>query len=183
MTDEQIYSGAIDGDEDALFELFDSTREHVEDTCAYFMGGDDAMPKAVIGTYHRALLFLAKGDAPSLPLRSWLSTLAAQECYAVMLRLRQEHDQQSKKILELTAQISMIVDITEDPVERMQFMTRGGLGGVPEQERPLIAMRELEGLSFLQIAKRLGQSWALTVQQLIRARQSLIRSVKEGFGV
>jgi DNA-directed RNA polymerase specialized sigma24 family protein len=44
-------------------------------------------------------------------------------------------------------------------------------------------MSELQGLSFLEIAKRLGQSWSMVVTKLFTARQILSKRVKEQLGI
>jgi len=119
MTDEEIYSGTSRGDETALRELFVSTREHVERVCAFFLGEDDRLPMAVVGTYDRALEILApEAPAPEIPLRSWLSILATQECFQVMEEIRRDYDRQTKALEDISGNISTLVEISSDPKER-----------------------------------------------------------------
>jgi DNA-directed RNA polymerase specialized sigma24 family protein len=183
MTDEEIYSGASIGDEDAMRELCDSTREHVERVCAFFLGEDESLPAAVVGTYGRALNVLGQGQIPEIPLRSWLSILATQECFPHLEKLRQEYDQQTKTLEDVSGNISTLVEISSDPKERVNFMIRGDIDDIPEQHRQVLAMSELEGLHFLELAKRMGCSWAKAMGRLIQARQALYKRVKESFGL
>jgi DNA-directed RNA polymerase specialized sigma24 family protein len=184
MTDEEIFSGTAKGDENALRELFQSTREHVERVCAFFLGDDDRFPQAVVGTYRRALDVLApEAPAPEIPLRSWLSILATQECFVAMEELRREYDQQTKMLEDISGNISTLVEISSDPKERVNFMIRGDIDDIPEQHRQVLAMSELEGLHFLELAKRMGCSWAKAMGRLIQARQALAKRVKESFGL
>jgi len=183
MTDEEIYHGAMDGDESALRELTDSTREHVERVCAYFLGGDESLPGAVVGTYSRALNTLTKHGAPSLPLRSWLSILATQECFPTLARLRADYDQQSRQLEDMAGKIPTLVEISGDAKERVNFMIRGDIEDIPTQHRQVLSMAELEGLHTLELAKRLGCSWATAMNRLVAARHALSKRVRESFGL
>lgn len=184
MTDEEIYSGTTKGDETALRELFVSTREHVERVCAFFLGEDERLPQAVVATYDRALEILApEAPAPEIPLRSWLSILATQECFQVMEEIRRDYDRQTKALEDISGNISTLVEISSDPKERVNFMIRGDIDDIPEQHRQVLAMSELEGLHFLELAKRMGCSWAKAMGRLIQARQALANRVKGSFGL
>lgn len=183
MSDDEIYQGSIEGDESALRELISSSREHVERVCAFFLGEDESYTAAVVGTYGRALNALSKGPKPGMPLKSWLSILATQECFHSLERLRNEYDQQSKMLEELAGQIPTLVEISADAKERVNFMIRGDIDEIPDQHKQVLTLSELEGLHFLDMAKRLSCSWAMAVNRLLLARQALAKRVKESFGL
>ena len=84
---------------------------------------------------------------------------------------------------DLSGNISTLVEISADPKERVNFMIRGDIDDIPEQHRQVLAMSELEGLHFLELAKRMGCSWAMAMSRLIQARQALSKRVKESFGL
>lgn len=183
MTDEEIFQGSIEGDESALHELVASSREHVERVCAFYLGGDESLPGAVVGTYNRALNSLAKAGAPSVPLRSWLSILATQECFPTLARLRADYDQQTRQLEDMAGKIPTLVEISTDARERVNFMIRGDIEDIPDQHRQVLGMAELEGLHMLELAKRLGCSWAVAMNRVIAARNALSRRVRESFGL
>ncbi len=183
MTDDEIYQGALEGDDTALHELVSSTREHVERVCAFFLGEDESLPGAVVGAYSRALVVLGKGQKPDLPVKSWLSILATQECFGTLMRLRGEYDTQTKQLEEMAGKIPTLVEITNDSKERVNFMIRGDIEDIPENHRLVLAMSELEGVHFLELAKRLSCSWAAALNRLLGARQALAKRVKENFGL
>ena len=183
MTDDEIYTGALNGDPTALAEFFGSTREHVERTCSFFLGDEEALSNAMVGTYSRALNVLGKGQKPGLPLKSWLSILATQECFPTLARLRADYDAQSLSLEELAGKITTLVEITSDPKERVNFMIRGDIEDIGDQHRQVLSMSELEGLHFLDLAKRMGCSWTLALTRLIAARSALGKRVKESFGL
>lgn len=183
MTDEEIFQGSIEGDESALHELVASSRDHVERACAFYLGGDESLPGAVVGTYNRALNSLAKVGAPSVPLKSWLSILATQECFPTLARLRADYDQQTRQLEDMAGKIPTLVEISADAHERVNFMIRGDIEDIPDQHRQVLGMAELEGLHMLALAKRLGCSWAVAMNRLIAARNALARRVRESFGL
>jgi DNA-directed RNA polymerase specialized sigma24 family protein len=183
MTDEEIIQGSVKGNDSALQELFVSTREHVWQVCSLFLEGDEKLPSAVVGTYARAFHMLGQGHAPELPVKDWLGALATRECLPILQRLRQDYDQQTRMLESLSGSIPTLVEISEDPKERVNFMIRGDIDDIPEQHREVLAMSELEGLHPLALAKRRGSSWAAAMISLIQARQALAKQVKESFGL
>ncbi len=183
QSDDEIFQGAIDGDESALRELVRSSREHVERVCAFFLGEDESLGSAVVGTYGRALNQLAKTGKPAVPLKSWLSILATQECFHTLARLRDEYDQQTQMLEDLAGKIPTLVEISSDPKERVNFMIRGDIDEIPDQHKQVLTLSELEGLHFLDLAKRLSCSWAMALNRLLLARQALAKRVKESFGL
>jgi DNA-directed RNA polymerase specialized sigma24 family protein len=182
-SDDEIYQGAADGDESALRELVSSSREHVERVCAFFLGEDESLGGAVVGTYGRALNHLSKGPKPGLPLKGWLGILATQECFHTLQRLRTEYDQQTQMLEDLASKIPTLVEISADPKERVNFMIRGDIEDIPDQHKQVLTLSELEGLHFLDLAKRLSCSWAMALNRLLLARQALAKRVKESFGL
>ncbi|HTB22315.1 MAG TPA: hypothetical protein VK914_06390 [bacterium] len=183
MTDEEIFIGAADGREIALRELFVSTREQVAQVCASLLDGDAGLPSAVVGTYARAYHTLGQGHAPELPLKDWLSVLAARECFQVLQGLRRDYDQQNLILEALAGSIPTLVEISQDPKERVNFMIRGDIDEIPEEQRRILGLAELEGLRPPALAKRLGCSWAAAMRRLMDARQALAKQVKESFGL
>jgi len=80
-------------------------------------------------------------------------------------------------------QVPVLQEITNDSRERLSFMVRGEIEDMPDPHKEFLNMSELQGLSFLEIAKRLGQSWSMVVTKLFTARQILGKRVKEQLGI
>src|SRR5665213_449735 len=178
MTDQEIYLGAAAGEKNALRELFVSTRDQVVHVCALYLEGDEHLQSAVVGTYGRAFQLLAQGPSPALPLQSWVGILATRECFTVLQSLRKDYDRQTVMLETLAGSIPTLVEISSDPKERVNFMIRGDIEEIPEKQREVLAMSELEGLHPLAMSKRLGCSWAVAVKSLMQARQGLTKRVK-----
>lgn len=183
MSDEEIYEGVAKGDRSALEAFYSETKEHVQRVVSFFLGEDESMPAVVVGVYGRGLSILGAGKIPSKPLKDWLSALAAQECFAVLAKLRADYDQQTKTLEDMAGKIPTLVEITNDAKERVNFMIRGDIEDIPDIHRQILAMSELEGLHFLELAKRLSCSWSTVLNRLMAARNSLAKRVKENFGL
>jgi DNA-directed RNA polymerase specialized sigma24 family protein len=120
---------------------------------------------------------------PDLPPKSWMSVLAVQECFPHMLQYRQDYDLQTSQMEQMANQVPVLQEITNDSRERLSFMVRGEVEDMPDPHKEFLNMSELQGLSFLEIAKRLGQSWATVVTKLFSARQILGKRVKDQLGI
>ena len=183
MTDEEIYQGCIDGERAALDALVSDTREHVERVCAFFLADDEAFPGAVVGAYTRALAHLGKGQKPDVPVKSWLSILATQECFSHLEKLRTDYNAQSKDLEDLSSKIPALLEIATEAKERVGFMIRGDIDEIPDQHKQVLTMSEIDGLHFLELSKRLSCSWSTTLNRLVAARHALAKRVKENFGL
>jgi DNA-directed RNA polymerase specialized sigma24 family protein len=173
----------LEGRRDAFDDFYAETKEAVEKTCAYFLGDDQAMVAAAVGAYTRAYHQISQKHRPDMPPKSWMSVLAVQECFPHMLQYRQDYDLQTTQMESMANQVPVLQEITSDSRERLSFMVRGEVEDMPDPHKEFLNMSELQGLSFLEIAKRLGQSWSMVVTKLFTARQILSKRVKEQLGI
>lgn len=183
MTDDEIIQGLLEGDREAFDEFYSVTKETVEKVCAYFLGEDQAMTVAAIGAYTKAMHQIAQKHKPDMPPKAWMSVLAVQECFPHLLQYRQDYDLQTTQMEQMANQVPVLQEITNDSRERLSFMVRGEVEDMPDPHKEFLNMSELQGLSFLEIAKRLNQSWAMVVTKLFTARQILGKRVKEQLGI
>ncbi len=183
MTDDEMIQGVIEGNASAFDEFYTSTKAHVERVASFFVGDEDSMPAVVVGGYKRAFDQLALGKKPDIPLRSWLSILTVQEAFHVLKDMRISYDSQTKAMEAVAGQVPMLQEITQDPKERVAYMVRGDIDDMPEPHRAIMMMYEIEGLSLLELSKRINCSWCGAVSKLMMARQVLVKRVKEQFGL
>ena len=183
MTETEIFKGAAAGDAGALREWVALGLPRVRAVCELLLGGDEALPEAVAGTFRRALGELKDGAQPEGELPVWWALQAGRECYAVLRGLRRAYDAQTQGLENLAASIPTLVEITPDATERVNFMIRGDLEDLPKAHSEVLAMSELEGLPWGTLAKRLGCSWAEAVRRLTAARGALADKVRGNFGL
>lgn len=183
MTDDEMIQGVMAGDAGAFEEFYTSTKAHVERVASFFVGDDESMPAVVVGGYKRAFDQLALGKKPDIPLRSWLSILTVQEAFHALKALRVQYDAQTTAMENVAGQVPALQEITQDPKERVAYMVRGDIDDMPDPHKQLMMMNEIEGLSLLELSKRLSCSWSVAVSRLMLARQVLVKRVKEQFGL
>ena len=183
MTDEEIMRGLVEGQAEAFNAFYAETRETVERVCAYFLGEDPSMVAAAVGAYTKAFHAIGQKQLPKLAPKDWMSALAVQECFPHLLQYRRDYDLQTSQMEQMANQVPVLQEITNDSRERLSFMVRGEVEDMPDPHKEFLNMSELQGLSFLEIAKRLGQSWSTVITKLFAARQILAKRVKEQLGI
>ena len=179
MEDSQIFDGVIDGDGEAFDAFYGGTKSTVEEVVSYFLGEDDSFAETVFKTYEEALHEIRRTGAPDIPLKSWISIQAVRQCFPVLAARRREYYDQTEMLKGMAAKVPVLQEITSDDNERLNFMVRGEVEDMPDPHRQMLTMAELDGLSFLEIAKRLSVSWINVVSRLYKARQVLADRVKE----
>jgi RNA polymerase sigma-70 factor (ECF subfamily) len=101
-----------------------------------------------------------------------------ERCFPVMSRRRQDFENQSRDLEVLANKVPVLQEITTDEKERVNFMVRGEIDDMAEPHKQILLLYELEGLHFLEIAKRLSCAWVTVVSRLYRAREALADKVK-----
>ena len=183
MEDKQIYNGIVNGARDAFDELYASTRDTVEKVVSYFLGDEDVAADAVARTYELAVGEIQKKGVPDIPLKSWISIQAVRACYPTLATRRNEYWAQTQSLKETASKVPVLQEITNDENERLNFMVRGEVEDMPNPHRQLLTLAELDGLSFLEIAKRLQSSWVSVISRLYEAREVLAKRVREQLNV
>jgi RNA polymerase sigma-70 factor, ECF subfamily len=105
--------------------------------------------------------------------RAWLLTIVRNTCYTC---LRQNRDQRLS--LELDEELAGSADPTKDPEMHIQLnsnhmQVRSALEKLPLEYRELIVLRELEEMSYKEIALVSGIPIGTVMSRLARARQQL----------
>ena len=175
--------GLVDGQSEAFQAFYAETRETTEKVCSYFLGEDPSMVGAAVGAYTKAFHQIAQKHLPSMPPKEWMALLCVQECFPHLLQYRRDYDLQTSQMEQMANQVPVLQEITSDSRERLSFMVRGEVEDMPDPHKEFLNLSELQGLSFLEIAKRLGQSWSTVITKLFAARQILAKRVKEQLGI
>ena len=183
MEDDELMNGMLRGNKEAFDEFYATTRETVEKVCSYFLGEDPAMLHAAVAAYTRAFHLISQKKKPDLPPRAWMSVLATQECFPIMMRYREDYDAQTLQLEAMANKVPVLQEITTDSRERLSFMVRGEVEDLSDPHREFLSLSELQGLSFLEISTRLSASWSRVVTGLFTARQLLGKRVKDQLGI
>jgi DNA-directed RNA polymerase specialized sigma24 family protein len=178
MTDDEFISGIQAGNGEVMRQFYAEHKEVVERGCAFFLGEDPELVDAIAGTFKACFEQISAKGAPGLPLKVWASIRAVERCFPVMQRRRQDFEQQNRDLEILASKVPVLQEITSDEKERVNFMVRGEIDDMPEPHKQVLMLYELEGLHFLDIAKRLGCAWVTVVIRLYKAREALAEKVK-----
>lgn len=174
-SDEQLVALFRQGNEDAFRVIHDRYRQRLAAYARQMLGGsatdaDDAMQDVFL----RAYAALSADDRP-VTLRAWLYRVAHNRCIDHIRRPA------SQPTLELSESVRPLAATTGDPIlaaERREDLRRLVIDvrALPEQQRSALLMREMEGLSYQELAGALDVTIPAVKSLLVRARMGLVES-------
>jgi len=120
-------------------------------------------------------------DGPS-SLYAWIYRIAVNECYGFLRKKRRKllHESDSADS-SVSTRVQMTLDPypTADGVIRQRDLFNKLLERIPEADRHLLLLRELEGYSATQVAEATGLNENTVKVSLFRARQRLARAAAQ----
>lgn len=139
-------------------------------TCGNREDAEDVLVEALLKAY-RHLDQLRESDA----FRSWLAQIARRVCWQLKQREALAPLVQLSSFEEESGELPAAVESQELQVARRQMkeLLLRAVDSLPEQERDVYRMRELEEMSGDEVAKKLGISLAAMKSRLHRARLSV----------
>lgn len=174
-TDEQLVALFRQGHEDAFRVIHDRYRQRLSAYARQMLGGsatdaDDAMQDVFLRAYGA----LRADDRP-ITLRAWLYRVAHNRCIDHIRRPA------SQPTVELSEDARPLPATTGDPIlaaERRDDLRRLvlDLRALPEQQRSALLMREMEGLTYQELAGALEVTVPAVKSLLVRARIGLVES-------
>ena len=181
-TDEHLVVAAQAGSHDAFAALFRRYRPEITRYAGRILTDDTRAEDVVQETFLSALRSIAALDRPE-GFKPWLYRIAHNACVDQMRRrARTEEVLFDVQVLPASDEIRLFrqapsshaaVALKEDFDHLRQ-----ALGDLPEAQARILVLRELEGLSYEEIAERMGISHSAVESMLFRAR----RSLKDEFG-
>jgi RNA polymerase sigma-70 factor (ECF subfamily) len=105
--------------------------------------------------------------------RGWLLTIVRNTCYDFLRKSRRQAE-----MLSESSEVESAPDRLPDP-ERLQLrhadqrLVREGIAGLPAEYREVLVLRELEGMSYKEIARVTGAPMGTVMSRLARARKRL----------
>lgn len=168
-TDEQLVSAFRAGREDAYTEITERYRDRLVAYARHMLrargqsAAEDVVQDVLIRAY-RAL----RADSRPMALRAWLYRIAHNRC---LDELRGERP--SAELFD-----DEIAGSAEDPVaavgrrERLRELV-GDIQSLPAQQRSALVIREIDGLSYAELAEALDTTVPAIKSLLVRARMNL----------
>ena len=180
-THEATLRSAASGDDEALAELVRLYHDRVYRfglrVCRDAFDADDAVQEAFVALARRPDVQRHQG------LLAWLMTTIRNACLAMLRPLLRERARLGERV-ETADDISvdaMTPDALLDRFRLVQSVHRA-IAKVPLEQREVLVLRDVEGLSGEEVCSRLGISSAAMKSRLHRARamvRSLLESVRE----
>jgi RNA polymerase sigma factor (sigma-70 family) len=170
-SDEDLVAALRAGDDDAMTEIDRRYRDRLLAYVRRMSAGADA-EDVVQDAMARAYTALRADDRP-MALRAWLYRVAHNRCLDVLRRpaplLTEEIDlgAASATLPELVAGRERLRQVVAD------------IQDLPDQQRSALIIRELEGLSYEELATALDTTVPAIKSLLVRARMNLARAAEE----
>jgi RNA polymerase sigma-70 factor, ECF subfamily len=169
-TDRELATLATAGDGDAFAELYDRHERRVYGFCLRVLTNADDAADATQETFMRLLARLPALEGRDVNPIAYALTTARNVCYdAIAARRRTEPAEE----IELGAREPG--DIVEDPeraalLQGTREQVRAANARLSERQREVLALRELEGMSYEQIGEIVGLNANAVAQLISRAR-------------
>ena len=177
MTDQELAARARDGDQDAFEQLVRDNEKRIY-TLALRMTGsrEDALDLAQ-DAFFQAWKALPTFQGES-SFATWLYRLATNLCLD-HLRAQKRRTQSMGPALSLDDEENGPVQVADQQLQPQEAVERSerrralerGLASLPDHHRQVLIMRELSGLSYQEIAQRLGVPVSTCGTWLSRARK------------
>lgn len=135
------------------------------------LGSRDEAEDALQTTFLHAVRGLRRGVVPVAEW-PWLLTIARNVCFTRWETARR------RRRFELPSDPHVIEESAPAAVEATELPLQQALAALPEQQRRAIVMRELQGLSYREIADELGVSVGAVESLIFRARGSLAKQLR-----
>lgn len=190
-TDEELVAAYLEGEKEAFEELVHRYEDRLYRLSFRMLGNHHDALDAVQEILMKLMAALPKFEGRSR-FGTWLYRLAANTC----LDLRRKRGRSAAESLDATLQYSPGASLAmleenqsmETPDEYVDHqyrenLVRAALEQLPENQRQLLVLRDLEDLSNSQVAEMLGIEVGALKARLHRARQALKRVLDAGVAV
>jgi RNA polymerase sigma-70 factor (ECF subfamily) len=172
-SDQELIARSREGDLEAFGMLYERYERPVYRFAYHMLGDPDDADDIKQDTFLKAYRTLP-GFRGECSLLTWLLKVAGNLCRD-RLKSRSRRGEVAL-IPEIEADLSDASELGMDPailLERkdLHAVVYRVLGGLPEAQRALIVLRDIQGLSYQQIAETLGCSVASVKLRLFRARR------------
>jgi RNA polymerase sigma factor (sigma-70 family) len=170
-SDEDLVAALRAGDDDAMTEIDRRYRDRLLAYVRRMSAGADA-EDVVQDVLARAYTALRADDRP-MALRAWLYRVAHNRCLDVLRRpaplLTEE--------IDLGASTATLPELVAGRERLRQVVA--DIQDLPDQQRSALIIRELEGLSYEELAAALDTTVPAIKSLLVRARMNLARAAEE----
>ncbi|MBV9917558.1 MAG: RNA polymerase sigma factor [Solirubrobacterales bacterium] len=173
-TDDQLVAEVRAGSDRAFEELYARYRPAIGGYVMSMTGDHQRAEDIAQDVFMSALRRLRETDHP-IAFRPWIYAIAKNACIDELRRSHRRLEVPLESGDDAPTPRRLVAHDVDAAVEHRQRLRdlRGAFHGLSEKHHRIIVMRELEGLSYSQIAERLGMSRPMVQSTLFRARRRL----------
>src|SRR5438128_1942799 len=154
--------------------LYEDYADQIFRYCMHQLGSREEAEDAVQSTFLNAFRGIKRGVVPELE-QAWLFKIAHNVC------LSRHRSSWRRGRIESPQDFDLVEEMTAAPARPGEELIglQDVLGGMPENQRRAILLREWQGLSYREIAEELELSQAAVETLIFRARRSLAQGLEQ----
>ncbi|HKD07469.1 MAG TPA: sigma-70 family RNA polymerase sigma factor [Bryobacteraceae bacterium] len=183
LVDFELILSAQRGDASAFNQIVSAYRRRILGTISRLIGRPEDVEDVAQEVFVRLYFSLEQLRTPGV-FEPWLYRLTVNACYDY---LRKSKRRLESRMADLSEQQVMMADAVagsraqSDDAEkrRVRDTVNGMLSSVSEEDRVLLTMKEVEGLSLKELEKIYGVNENALKVRLFRARQRVLKNMKE----
>jgi RNA polymerase sigma-70 factor (ECF subfamily) len=164
-----------EGDFSAFEEIMRAYQDRIFNLCVYMLRHREDAQDAAQETFVKVYRNL-KGFEPKSSLYTWIYRIAVNTCLDQRRKRRPELPESDIPFEDICSRVR-----AEDPYESMETteLLRWALQKIPEKLRTAIVLKEMEGLSYDEVAGVLDISLGTVKSRISRARDELRRLLRK----
>jgi RNA polymerase sigma-70 factor (ECF subfamily) len=179
LLDFELIKRARDGDDSAFNQVVQTYRKRILGTIARLIGRPEDVEDVGQEVFLRLYFSLDQLRTPEM-FEPWLYRLTVNAAYDYLRRQRRRSE---SRMADLSEQQVMLADATagskreneEQRRKRVRELVDSLLSSISEQDRILLTMKEIEGLSLKELEKVYGVNENALKVRLFRARQRVVK--------
>ncbi len=180
LVDFELIRRARDGDNSAYNQVVQAYRKRILGTIARLIGRPEDVEDVGQEVFLRLYFSLDQLRTPEV-FEPWLYRLTVNAAYDYLRRQRRRRE---SRMADLSEQHVMLADAAagtkregeEQRQKRVRELVQSLLGAVSEQDRMLLTLKEIEGLSLKELEKVYGVKENALKVRLFRARQRVLKA-------
>ncbi len=185
-TDEELVKATLEGDPHAFEEVVERYQRLVFSIIYHYVGGRDLVEDLAQEVFLKVFRSLDTFDMRG-PLKAWISRITANTCLDELRRLRRQKvytftdlsaDDESR-IEEFFEQFTSKGLLTENDVSDLFVLLERLLGRLNDKDRMAFVLREMEGLSYAEVAQAMKTTEVAVRIRISRSKKKLQKELEE----
>jgi RNA polymerase sigma-70 factor (ECF subfamily) len=187
-SDAKLVAAALNGDREAFEEIIARFQSLVFNIAYHYLGRREEVEDLAQEVFLRVFQTLDRYDTDR-PLKHWIGKIAVNRCLDELrkYKIRRLHlasdlgDEESKDIDQLIEASNANRPLTELEAERCLKLLQTSMDALPEKDRMAFVLREMEGLTYSDLAAMLKISEVAARIRVSRARKRVMVELEKLF--